>query len=79
MVEYYFFNIININKYILMKIILLLFLFLILFYYIKTLCKKEDFDTEYNSITKIKGDYEIYSENDKFYPSHKINIKKEIY
>lgn len=59
-----------------MKIILLLFLFLILFYYIKTLCKKEAFDTEYNSITKIKGDYETYSENDKFYPSHKINIKK---
>lgn len=59
-----------------MKIILLLFLFIILFYYIKTLCKKEAFDEEYNSITKIEGEYEIYSENDKFYPSYKINIKK---
>ena len=59
-----------------MRIILILILFLILFFYIKTLCNTENFFEEYNSITKIKDDYEVYPETDKFYPYYKINIKK---
>jgi hypothetical protein len=59
-----------------MRIILILILFLILFFYIKSLTNNEEFFEDYKSTTKIEGAYEIYSETDKFYPSYKISVKK---
>ena len=55
-----------------MKIILFLICFIVL------IIRNLNINTfiDYKSKTEIKNNYEIYSENDKFYPSYKINLEK---
>ena len=60
-----------------MKYIILVFLLFIILNIFIIYKFNEKFNTNtYKSSTQIEGDYEVYSGNDKFYPSYKINLQK---
>lgn len=57
--------------------ILIFFLLIILSVSITYIKFCERFNNNYyKSVTKILGNYEVYSSNDKYYPKKKINLKK---
>lgn len=62
-----------------MKTFILFILIVILILICGLLKKKDGFTTtpSYKSVTTISNDYEIYSKDDKFYPSYKMSLSKK--